>query len=271
MDRLLARLELRFGRLAIPRLPFVFAVASAVVYALGMVRPSFIANLVMHPALVRAGQVWRLFTWLFIPPSSSPIFIIFAILFYLWIGNSLEAHWGSFKLNVYYLLGFLGSVAASYAFGIAMTPEYLHASLFFAFATLFPDTEILLFAIVPVRAKWLALITAAGLAFVAFKGDTEDRVAIGLALVNYFVFFGPTLLQLARGTGQVAAAERRRAAMRQAREEEEDERPARKCKICGLTDADRDADLRVCTCQEVCGGKATVYCLPHARSHNAKS
>jgi hypothetical protein len=50
--------------------------------------------------------------------------------------------------------------------------------------------------------------------------------------------------------------------------EERDERPKRACKICGKSDDDEGADLRVCTCQEVCGGKATVYCLEHARSHN---
>jgi len=265
MDRLLARLERRFGKLAIPRLPYVIAVTSAVVYALGMMRPGFTNQLMLVPQLVAAGQVWRLVTWIFIPPASSLFWIIFAILFYASVGTSLEHEWGSFKLNVYYLLGMVGTMVASFAFGIPMSALYLHTTVFFAFATLFPDVQFLLFFIVPIRAKWSALITAGFLAFQAYEGTAGDRIAMALALANYFLFFTPTLIDLARGAGRVAAAERRRAAMR---DEDRDERPVRKCKICGLTDDDKGADLRVCTCQEVCGGKPTVYCLAHARSHN---
>lgn len=268
MDRLLARLERRIGNLAIPRLPYVIAVTSAVVFALNMMRPGFMLQLMLFPQLVAAGQVWRLITWIFIPPTTSLLWTVFMILFYASIGTALEHEWGSFKLNVYYLIGIVGTIIGSFAFGVPMSAEYLHATIFFAFATLFPDHQFLLFFIVPVRAKWLALLTVAALAFGAWKGSTPDRIAMGLALANYFLFFTPTLIELARGAGRVAAAERRRAAMR---DDDREARPVRKCKICGLTDDDEGADLRVCTCQEVCGGKPTVYCLPHARSHNAKS
>lgn len=268
MDRLLARLERRFGKLAIPRLPYVIAITSAVVYALGMMRPGFVGQLMLIPQLIAAGQVWRLVTWIFIPPAASLFWVVFAILFYASLGTSLEQEWGSFKLNVYYLIGIVGTVAAAFVFKVPMSAEYLHSTILFAFATLFPNVQFMLFFIVPIRAKWSALIAAGFLAWQAYNGGPGDWIAMGLALGNYLLFFTPTLIDLAKGAGRVAAAERRRAALRAA--DDEDERPVRKCKICGATDAD-DADLRVCTCQEVCGGKATVYCLPHARSHNAKN
>lgn len=270
MERLLARLERRIGKLAIPRLPFVIAVTSAVVYALSMLRPMFTVQLLLIPQLVRTGQIWRLVTWVFVPPPSGNVFwTAIAILFYLSLGNSLEQEWGAFKLNVYYFVGITCTVVASMVLGLPMSSEFLHATILFAFATLFPNVQFLLFFIVPIRAKWSALIAAGFILYQAYGGGTADRVAIGIALGNYLLFFAPTLLGLLRGAAVVSKQERRRAEIFE-RDEEPDERPQRKCKICGLTDAD-GADLRVCTCQEVCGGKATVYCLPHARSHNAPS
>lgn len=268
MERLLARLERRIGKLAIPRLPFVIAVTSAVVYALGMLRPMFLFQLLLIPQLVMTGQVWRVITWVFVPPPSGNIFwTAIAILFYLSLGNSLEQEWGAFKLNVYYLFGIVGTVVASLALGLPMTSLYLHTTVLFAFATLFPNVQFLLFFVVPIRAKWTALIAAGFMAYQAYKGGMSERVAIGVAIANYFLFFAPVLLSLARDAGTAAKQERRRAELFDEPEKERD-RPVRKCKICGLTDDDKGADLRVCTCQEVCGGKATVYCLPHARSHN---
>lgn len=268
MERLLARLERRIGKLAIPRLPFVIAVTSAVVYALGMLRPMFLFQLLLIPQLVMSGQVWRVITWVFVPPPSGNVFwTAIAILFYLSLGNSLEQEWGAFKLNVYYLFGIVGTVVASMALGLPMTSQYLHATVLFAFATLFPNVQFLLFFVVPIRAKWTALIAAGFMAYQAYKGGMSERVAIGVAIANYFLFFAPALLALARDAGTAAKQERRRAELFDDHEKER-ERPIRKCKICGLTDDDKGADLRVCTCEEVCGGKATVYCLPHARSHN---
>lgn len=270
MDRLLARLERRFGKLAIPRLPFALGVINAVVYAMMMMRPEIVGRMMLDPEAVRHGEVWRLITWLFIPPPASLIFIVFVILMYVSCGTTLEHEWGSFKLNVYYLLGIVGSVAAAMIFDLPITSSfYLHTTIFFAFATLFPDVQFLLFFIIPIRAKWSALIAAAFLLYAAYRGTTAQRMGIGVALGNYLLFFGPTLVRLARDAGKVRKQQRRRAEMYD--DEDREERPVRACKICGLTDKDPGADLRVCTCQEVCGGKATVYCLPHARSHNKPS
>lgn len=268
MERLLARLERRIGKLAIPRLPFVIAVTSAVVYALSMLRPMFMFQLLLIPQLVKAGQVWRVITWVFVPPPSGNIFwTAIAILFYLSLGNTLEQEWGAFKLNVYYFVGIVGTVVASLALGLPMTSEFLHSTILFAFATLFPNVQFLLFFVVPIRAKWTALIAAGFIAFQAYKGTTADRVAIAIAMANYLLFFAPALYALARGAAVVAKQERRRAELLD--DDSSEVRPVRKCKLCGLTDDDPGADLRVCTCEKVCGGKATVYCLPHARSHNA--
>ncbi len=266
MDRLLARLERRIGRFAIPRLAMVIAITSAVVYALDMMRPGFLFRLMLIPQLVAAGEVWRLISWIFVPPGGSLFWTAIAILFYANVGTTLEGTWGSFKLNVYYLIGILGTIAGAFATGMPMTSVYLHPTIFLAWGTLFPNEQILLFFIVPVRAKWIAMFTGAMLAWQVVVGHWGVRVSVLVALANYLIFFAKDLLDLVRGAARVERQRARRAAF----ERDEDERPKRACNLCGLTDDDPDADLRVCTCQEVCGGKPTVYCLKHARSHNAK-
>lgn len=270
MDRLLARLERRFGKLAIPRLPFALGVINAVVYAMMMMRPEIVGRMMLIPEAVRHGEVWRLITWLFIPRPAHIIFIAFVILMYVSCGQTLEDEWGSFKLNIYYLLGIAGCVTAAMVLDLPITSSFfLHETIFLAFATLFPNVQFQLMFIVPVRAKWMALIAVADLAFLAYRGTNALRIGIAVALANYLIFFAPTLVRMARGAAAVAKQQRRRAEMYD--DEDREERPVRACKICGLTDKDPGADLRVCTCQEVCGGKATVYCLPHARSHNKPS
>lgn len=245
----------------------VIAVTSAVVYALGMVRPTFMFRLLLIPQLVVTGEVWRLVSWVFVPPGGDLLWTAIGILFYANIGTTLEGAWGSFKLNVYYLVGILGTIVAAFLTGMPMASIYLHTTILFAFATLFPDVQFLLFFVVPVRAKWSGLIAAAFLGYEALKGGWPTRIAIGIAVGNYLLFFAKDLLDMARGAARVERQRMRRADMERERDEP---RPKRACKICGLTDDDPDADLRVCTCQEVCGGKPTVYCLKHARSHNAK-
>ncbi|MGZ3452747.1 MAG: rhomboid family intramembrane serine protease [Polyangiales bacterium] len=265
MDRFLARLERRFGNLAIAHLPTYIAGLSAIVWILGLTKPLFVFNLMLIPDLVLKGQVWRLFTYLFIPPSASAFWMIFVILFYWSIGQSLEEAWGKFKLNAYYLLGMLGTTIAAFATGLPMTSFYLHSSVFLAFGTMFPNSQVNLYFLIPIRVKWLALLDAAYLGYIAIFGSNATRFAVAAAMTNYLIFFGPHLYRVVRGYGVQAKQANRRADLFE--KEERDSRPKRACKICGKTDED-GADLRVCTCQEVCGGKATVYCLEHARSHN---
>src|SRR5690349_1572794 len=144
MDKLLARLERRFGRFAVPNLTYVIVAGMAVVYVLAMLRPGFSNLLVFDLELVKQGQVWRLFTYIFVPPRST--FGAFLRMYFLWwLGRDLESHWGAFRFNVYWLVGIIGTTtAAAFTGADTATSWYLVETLFFAFATLFPDESILL-------------------------------------------------------------------------------------------------------------------------------
>ncbi len=271
MERLLARLERRLGRFAIPNLMYWVAGLSGVVFVLQLFKPSFTRALYFDPNLVvHQLQLWRIFTFLFIPTTDSVLWFVFATMFTVFIGNSLEESWGSFKLNVYYGLGALLTVASAFVLGIGTSNMFLNLSLFLAFATLFPDYEIRLYFLVPVKAKWLGLFDVALLAYLAIESSTVGRVAIAVAFGNYLLFFTGHLLRLVRGEATVIVRAKKRSEFVEGPREVR-EKVTRKCVLCGLSDGDDGADLRVCTCKEVCGGKPTVYCLPHARSHNVKS
>lgn len=262
MDRLLTRLERKLGRFAIERLATFIAGGMAIVFVLALARPEFLGHLMLDPALA-PKQPWRFVTYLFLPTTMDPIWSIFAIYITWMIGTQLENEWGAFKFNAYYFLGAIGTTAAAWITKQPVGNFWLNTTIFFAFATLFPDYPFRLFFILPIRVKWLALLSAAPIAYAFFVGSLGTKVAIGVALVNYFLFFAGTLRDAIRGT------ERRmqRAVLGKSyRAPPPREKPSsgRVCAICGVSQDD-GADIRVCTCEK-CGSPREL-CLEHARNH----
>jgi len=182
-----------------------------IVFLLSMARPEFLALLDLDTRAVAHGQVWRLVTYLFIPQATSLFWILFSLYWVYWIGSSLEAEWGSFKLNVYYLIGMLGTTLAAFITGMPQANTYLNYSLLFAFATLFPDYEIRLFLILPIRMKWLGWLTFAFVAYEFVQGDWGVKGAVVAALANYLLFFSGHIARAVRGGRLQAQQAARRA------------------------------------------------------------
>ena len=143
------------------------------------------------------GQIWRLVTFVFVPPSSSPIFILFALYFYYMIGVGLENQWGKVKFNLYYLVGMLGSIIAALITGYADN-TFLNLSLFFAYAALYPDEQVLLFMILPIKMKYLALVDAALYLYYFIVGTASTRITIVLCLLNVALFLGGDIINTIR-------------------------------------------------------------------------
>jgi membrane associated rhomboid family serine protease len=263
MDRLLARLERTFvGRLAIERLTTFIVGGMAMTWVLCQIRPSFILNLYLIPQLAFI-QPWRLVTFLFVPPDRSMIWVFLSLYFTWLVGSSLEQEWGALKFNLFYLIGAVGTAVAAFVTGGAQANEYLNLSLLFAFATLFPDYEIRLFLVLPIKMKWLGLLSAAIVVLQFFRGDTTTKGAIVAMFANYLLFFAGHIAELVRGRRMLVRQAARRAEQRpQATEREAD---VRACAICGKTQ-EAGADIRVCNCEK-CGGVARQLCLEHARNH----
>jgi membrane associated rhomboid family serine protease len=262
MDRLLARLERKFGRFAIQRLTSFIVGGMAIVFVLAFSKPEIIDHLALDPGRA-LHEPWRFVTYLFIPTSMKLIWILFSLYWTWLVGTNLENEWGAFKFNVFYLLGALGTTAAAWLTGIPQGNFWLNTSLFFAFATIFPNYEILIFFIIPIRVKWLALLTLGLLGFYFFQGNIGVKAAIAVAFGNYLLFFAGHLRGLARGQQLQMRQAARRASFRPPPDREE-KTSARACAICGARQED-GADIRVCSCEK-CGGPREL-CLEHARSH----
>lgn len=191
---LLEKLNRKIGRFSIPRLMIGLSAIMLVVYLVALFEPRILTYLVLDRDLLFQGQVWRLITFLFVPPDSSPVWLLLSLYFYCLIGNTLENQWGSFRFNLFYLCGAVGAILASLITGYG-TNEYLNLSLFFAFAALFPDYQILLFFFLPIKVKWLALLDGLLYVYLLIIGTWTMRAAILMSLINVILFFGGGLIR----------------------------------------------------------------------------
>lgn len=248
----LDKLERHLGFLAIPGLTRILVAFAALVFGLAWLAPGFTSVLELDPEAIRHGQVWRLFTYIFIPQTLSPLWTLFALWFLWWIGEGLERAWGPFRLTLYFAVGMIGTTVAAFFFGNNFSNSMLIASLFFAFARFYPDEVIYILFILPVRIKWVAWVSAAFLLFGFFANSNAYRVSLVVALANYLIFFGPEMIYQARHRQEVST--RRRRFERQSRSEAE---PLHKCAVCGATElTDPNLDFRVARDGE-------EYCVPH--------
>ena len=139
----------KFGKYVISNLMMYIVAFMAMVYALVMLMPvNLTAYLVFNKAAILRGQLWRLVTFLFLPSDSSIVWILFSLCFYWMIGSALENQWGSFRFNMYYLFGMLGTIISGMITGYA-TNSYLNLSLFLGLALLYPDFQVNLFFFLP--------------------------------------------------------------------------------------------------------------------------
>jgi hypothetical protein len=198
--RWLYKLENKLGRYYIRRLAPVLVFAMAIVYLADLLIPGLGLGywLSFSRALIFQGQVWRVLTFLIVPTGGGFLFII-TLYFYYILGDTLENYWGGFRLNVYLLIGALGAIAAGFITG-GTSNYYLFISLFLAVAAIAPDRQILMFFIIPVKFKWMALVyvvlMAAGVinGFLSSVGNgLQVLVSLAFSLLNYLIFFGPSL------------------------------------------------------------------------------
>ena len=205
----------RHPRFGIPNLMLYIVAGNVIVYLLMMFTQANDANalafLTLNTSAVLKGELWRIITYVFVPTSSGIFWLLISLYFYYWIGSTLERQWGTAKFNLYYISGallpVLGVVIASLISGQSYTVAgsyYVNLSMFFAFAFLFPDTQVLLFFIVPIKMKWLAYLDAA-----LFTGDAVRSLLAGnwggallpvIALLNFAVFIWPEVHYLAART-----------------------------------------------------------------------
>lgn len=277
MKQFMNKLERKYGRYAIPNLINYLMVLYTIGTVLGVFAPGiYYAYLSLDISAILHGQVWRLFTFLLEPYGIgygtmsfvNILFFLIKINIFLMIGRSLENAWGTFWFNIYFLSGYLLSILAAvvmFLFGLPFPVgfEYIYQAMFFAFALLFPDVQFLLYFILPIKVKWLAILDAVLLGWQMLvylaSGYYYIAIAILIAFGNFLVFFFST-----RNYRRISPKEikRKRRYKRQIAQSLQGAR--HKCKICGRTELDDDRlEFRYCS---KCEGDYE-FCSDHLFTH----
>ena len=275
VDRFCAR-HPNFG---IPRLMLYVVAGNILVYLLEIFtranNPEALSFLTFNLSGLLRGEVWRIVTFVFFPMNSSPFFMLLSLYFYYWIGSTLEREWGTARFTFYYISGVLFTVISTiiaslitgeYGLTLAGT-HFVNLSLFLAFAVLFPDVQVMLFFIIPIKMKWLAIIDGVYYALVVISslavGDWIGVVLPIAALLNFLVFVWPEVKRLLGIRKHLNS--RQSVNFRQAvRQQQQQKGYHHKCAVCGRTDADYpDLQFRYCS---KCNG-AYEYCSDHLFTH----
>lgn len=262
----------------IRNLMMMICIANAVVWLFSMLDStgsltyylSFSAYHVLH------GQLWRLVTFVLVPEYSNLFSLLVSLYFYYFIGSVLEAQWGTGRFTIYYLCGMLLQIIYGFIIyfvtdvSYGMTANYINLSMFFAFATLFPDNQVLLFFIIPIKMKWLAIVDAVFFLYSIISNFVAGAGLISflplVAILNYFLFCGDLLFSYfstGRRTQRKNTVDFKREVNR-IKYEQKQKTYTRKCEVCGRTDTDYpELEFRYCS---RCVGYH-CFCQDHINSH----
>ena len=269
-DRGVSRFLYKHPNFGLPRLMLYLIIGNALVYIFSMMdRTGMLAYwLCLIPSRLLAGELWRLLTFVFVPRTSG-IWLIIELYFYYLIGSTLERAWGAGKFTIYYLCGMLITIVygilASLITGrtLALTGSYLNLSMFFVYATLWPENQVRLFFIIPIKVKWLAWVEAAYYIVMMIMGRTLLPLT---GFANYFLFCGSSLLASLKllKMRYSGSARRFRKTITQTEHGQNAQTYTRKCAVCGKTDTDHpELEFRYCS---QCVGYH-CFCSDHIHSH----
>lgn len=282
--------EKKFEKYAIPNLTLVLILCYVVGYIIQVINSSFFSYLTLDPYLILRGQVWRLFTWLIIPPdtlNAQTAFFVLILLFFTYnIGTAMERTLGTYRYNVFIFTGLLFTVVGSflcmgYVYLFKTTPEifsyvwtysmqergaaqvfntyYLTLSVFLAFAATYPNAQVLLMFVIPVKVKWMGILDAILMLYLIIVGDIFSKFVIAAALLN-FVFFYLRSKNLAYMKPREV---KRRAEFKQ-QIQKNPTISKHKCAICGRTGEEYpELEFRFCS---KCNGNYE-YCQDHLFTH----
>ena len=276
------KLERKFGRFGIPNLTIYMIVCYVIGYALMIVNPGILNWLSLEPAYILRGQVWRLVTWVLYPPSTSGVlwFAIAVLFFYYPIGTSLERTIGTFKYTLYILSGVIFTILGAFILyfllggnvlvGNVFSTYYISLSTFLAYAMCYPDMQVLLMFIIPVKMKWMAIFYVVIVVYEMIQyvmaGAWYLVIPIVASLLKFIIFYFGTKDFSRYNPKEIHRRnEFRRAMEPQGRMKSGSGSVTKhKCAICGRTELD-DPNLEFRFCSR-CNGNYE-YCQDHLFTH----
>lgn len=280
----MTKLERKYGKFAISNLTVILIVCFILGYFIQIFQPSAIGMINLNPEKVMQGQIWRLLTWILMPPRSLSVLIIITLMFYFHIGRTLENVWGDFRYTIYILsgiiftdIGVVGSYlvmklcglddfASLFALYSDTSTYYLCMSMYLAYAFMFPDRQVLLYFIIPIKIKWIGYLYIAYIVYdvllFGYIGYYPGMVTIIMSIFNYILFYF-----LMKGKNRVSATHRKRKKTYKREVRETQILTRHKCAICGQTEEDNpNLEFRYCS---RCNGNYE-YCQNHLFTHEHK-
>ena len=261
------KMERRFGRFAVHNLMLYMIIFQAFGYMIAITNPEFYYQyLCLNMAEIFHGQVWRLVTFLVYPPSDSIIWIVLLFWIYYSLGQTLERLWGTFRFNLYMLIGIVGHILAAFLIYVIwkqvyiLTADNLYMTMLLGFAMTVPDMTFYLYFVLPIKAKWLGIAYGVIMAAEFFLSNWPGRITIFMSLLNFFVFF----VGIRKPIRNVKQAQRRREFTRQVEKAQPKMEPRHRCAVCGKTEKD-DPNMEFRFCSK-CEGNYE-YCTDHLYTH----
>lgn len=294
----LNKLEKKYGRYAVPNLIVWLLGAYGIGFVLNTMYPQAVQFLNFQPHLIFQGEVWRLVTWIFQPADTSLFFMFFMMMMYYQLGSALERAWGTFRFNAYLIGGMLFTVIGCLIFyGIVymifgdalayttsgfmssfVSTNYVNMSIFLAFAAMYPNMEVLVMFILPVKMKWMSIFYVVVMLYRILNVSMSVASGLGIGwgiwvavilivinvmvLINFLIFFLSS-----RNMKRYAPKEvkRRQEFKRQVAEPRPGSGITRhKCAVCGRTEVSNpELEFRYCS---KCEGNFE-YCQDHLFTH----
>lgn len=290
---MISKLERKFGKYAIPNLSLYLVIGYAIGYFISVLSPSLYSMLTFNPYAIMHGQIWRIVTWVLTLPGNDNILGIFIMIFFYYsIGTTLERTWGTFRYNLYLFSGYLFTMVGGVIFyvimgllnaeaggdlvwqmmgsvvGLYTSTYYINMSIFLAIAITYPEMEVLLYFIIPLKIKWLSYLYGAYIIYNLIVSPWIIRVMIIMSLLNFIIFFFATRNYNRANPREINRKRTYRKKVYEAQQNATYSNGARhKCAICGRTELD-NPDLTFRYCSKCTGGKE--YCQDHLFTHEHK-
>ncbi len=253
----------------IKNLMMYISIANVAFWVLGAINRPFLSYLSFDAAAILHGQVWRLVTFMLYPPSTGLLAFI-AFYFYYWICSTLEQYWGSGQFTIYFFSGVILTVLYGFLIyfitgsNVRLDSQYIYLSMFFSFAALFPDMQVLFMYIIPIKMKYLAIVDAVFFALAVITNPFPVNLLPIVAVLNFFLFCGGDLLSHIRPNRSSRSTVNFRKESRRIRREQQSKLYTHKCAVCGRTDVDYpNLEFRYCSrCQGY-----HCFCIDHINNH----
>ncbi len=300
---MLDKLEKKLGRYAIPHLIRYllggYVIGYLFYYGAQLTNVNYLGFMTLEPyEILHRFQIWRLLTWVMMPPSTSLFWALIMMFFYFQLGTILEQNWGTFRFNVYIFGGMLFTILGAFllygigtlvygapvtGIGSFFSTSYINMTIFLAFAMMYPDMEVRLYFIIPIKMRWMALVYAVLTVLSFVITSWPGRVAIAASLLNFLIFFFATKSFRQYDPRQIKKQHDYAKKVREARRQQEEERRRRaaslrpsqnsasgsamarhRCAVCGRTElTNPELTFRFCS---RCNGNYE-YCQDHLFTH----